>query len=648
MLAQTVVSPEELPRIPPTPPDRAAATCAVRPGFQLELVAAEPLVVDPVAMAFDEDGRLYVVEMRDYSERRAEKLGRVKLLEDTDGDGRYDQASIFADNLPWPTAVTCWDGGIFVVAAPDLLYFKDTDGDRRADVHAMIFTGFGNLAEKLNVQALPNSLQWGPDQRIHGALGGNPSRVTNFARHGTPPVELRGRDFSFDPRTMDLRPESGGGQWGITFDDAGRKFACANSRHLMQVLYDDRFAAAAKTPLPAPAVDIAADGPQAEVFRLSPDEPWRVLRTKWRVEGTVKGLVEGGGRPSGYFTSATGVTIYRGDAYGPEFRGNAFIADCGSNLIHRKILHGDGQLVAQRAPGEEKSEFLASRDNWFRPVSLTNAPDGCLWFCDMYREVIEHPWSLPEPLKARLDLNAGHDRGRIWRIVPAGHTPRAAPRLGASSTAELIALLEHPNGWHRDTAARLLHERNDPAATPALAAVVARRTPENIVPKLKVSRDAGYVPPAPAGPRADAWRQFRPALDLRGEALKGRAVFATRCAVCHRFAGQGQAVGPDLDASAAAGREKLLGNILEPSREITASFALGIATLKNGEVVAGILASESPAGLVLRLPGGGEKALAQADLTKIERPTQSLMPDGLEAGLSVQDMADLLTFLGAE
>ena len=126
---------EELPRVPATSPEQAAANLVVRPGFHAELMVSEPLVVDPVAMAFDENGRLFVVEMRDYSERRAEKLGRVKLLEDTDGDGRFDKAHVFADGLPWPTAVTCWDGGVFVAASPELLYFKDTDGDHRADVH---------------------------------------------------------------------------------------------------------------------------------------------------------------------------------------------------------------------------------------------------------------------------------------------------------------------------------------------------------------------------------------------------------------------------------------------------------------------------------------------------------------------------------
>lgn len=946
--AEPIVKPGDLPRVPPTPPEKAAATFSVRPGFHVELMVSEPLVVSPVAMTFDENGKLYVVEMIDYSERREEKLSRIKLLEDTDGDGRYDKATVFADGLPWATAVTCWDGGVFVIATPDLIYFKDTNGDGRADVHALVATGFGSLQEKLNVQGLPNYLQWGPDQRIHGANGTNPSKVSNFARRNDPPLELRGRDFSFDPRVLELRAEVGGGQWGMSFDNAGRKFACANSRHIMQYLYGAG-ALTAGVPLPPAAVDIPVDGPQAEVYRTSPEEPWRVIRTKWRVSGTVKGAVEGGGRSSGYFTGAAGGMIYRGDAFPAEYSGNAFIADAGSNLIHRKVLSGEVQLKAERASDEQKIEFASSRDNWCRPVFFANAPDGCLWFCDMYRETIEHPWSLPEPLKSNLDLNAGNDRGRIWRLVPDGVTPRPLPNLGALPSSELVALLAHPNGWHRDTAARLLHQRQDESvagamqdlarhgATPlgrltalrvlganrwfndgvlidalsdsdasvrvqavrsmvnrhrsqpptgaigvafsriaddpsafvryefawALAKLALPNKPELI---LKLARhDAGDLWPrtallAAAGeqagelfvacirsgdpadvafaqslagligarkreaevdaviaqalaapdpavwlsPLADGlaragsslakadtgkklqslvssaeervrsggartgdftllgmagsansataiaaalesgtkpsnaalealarlnpptlgqlltrvwpklppetraatlrvWRSrpaqvptlldaiaanvvtktdlsaedlaalreskdakvkervtalfgesaaraqvlaaFQPALTLKGAPEKGHATFQARCIICHRFRGEGQSVGPDLDASAAAGREKVLGNILEPSREITAGFGASTVETKSGETIAGVVAAETDGALTLRLPGGLVRNVARAEIARIDRSARSLMPEGIEAGLSPQDMADLLSFL---
>ncbi|HXG47423.1 MAG TPA: c-type cytochrome, partial [Methylomirabilota bacterium] len=188
----------------------------------------------------------------------------------------------------------------------------------------------------------------------------------------------------------------------------------------------------------------------------------RVIRTRWRVTGVVPGLVEGGGRPSGYFTGATGLTIYRGDALGAELSDDAFIADCGSNLVHRKKLRpvpGTPQLAAERPEDEAQTEFLASTDNWFRPVQLANGPDGALYLADMYREVIEHPWSLPPGLKKHLDLDSGRDRGRIYRIVPEGFRRGPTPKLSALSPPELIALLRHSNGWHRETATRLLFEQ---------------------------------------------------------------------------------------------------------------------------------------------------------------------------------------------
>jgi putative membrane-bound dehydrogenase-like protein len=339
--------------------------------------------------------------MRDYSERRDERLGRIRLLEDTDGDGRFDKSTVFADDLPWPTAVICYDGGVFVGATPDIFFLKDTNGDGVADVREVVFTGFGNGVARLNVQQLFNSFTWGLDNRIHGANGGNGGSITSLKHPETKPLELRGRDFSFDPRSLTMRAESGGGQYGLSFDDRGRKFICSNSSHIRAVMYEDRYAARNPYfPMPPPSLDIAVDGPAAEVYRISPDEPWRVIRTQWRVAGLVPGPIEGGGRPSGYFTGATGITIYRGDAWPEEFRGDAFIADCGSNLVHRKKVYPEGVgLKAERPNEEQKVEFLASRDNWFRPVQMANAPDGNLYIIDMYREVIEHPWSLPQSIK---------------------------------------------------------------------------------------------------------------------------------------------------------------------------------------------------------------------------------------------------------
>lgn len=467
------LKPEEMPRVAPLDTNSALKSFAVRKGFHLEVAVAEPLILDPIDLCFDENGRLFVVEMRDYSEMRdvTPHLGRVRMLEDTDGDGVFDRATVHVDDLPWPTSVFYFDGGIFVIASPDILYCKDTNGDGKADVRRVVFTGFGAGVDRLNMQALPNCLRWGLDNRIHGQTAGNGGLITRPGETNLAPLALRGRDFNFNPRTLHIQAEAGGGQYGMAYDDRGRKFACSNSRHIIAFMYDVHYAE--RNPfynMPAPLVDIPVDGPAAEVFRTSPEEMWRVIRTKWRVAGLASGPIEGGGRASGYFTSATGIQIYRGDAFPEEYVGDAFIADVGSNLIHRKKVRRNGvALLAERPPDEQKVEFITSTDLWFRPVQLANAPDGCLYLCDMYREVIEHPWSLPETIKQLLDLNSGNDRGRIYRIAPDGFKPRKPPQLGKASTAELVATLEHKNAWHRETAARLLYERQDLSAVPRLA-----------------------------------------------------------------------------------------------------------------------------------------------------------------------------------
>lgn len=458
----------ELPRIPPQEAAEAPNSFRTRPGFRIELAANEPLVHDPVAICFDERNRMFVVEMCDYSEQDQDFLGAVRMLEDTDGDGRFDKSTVYADKLSWPTAVICWQGGIFVGAAPDIWYFRDTDGDGRADEQKKVFTGFS----RSNVQGLLNSFNWGLDHRIHGSASSSGGEIRPAERPDAAAVSVRGRDFAFDPRTLEFAATTGGAQHGLCFDDWGRRFVCSNSDHIQLVMFEDRYLA--RNPylaVPSGRVSIAADGAQAEVFRISPVEPWRIVRTRLRLAGAVPGPVEGGGRAAGYFTSATGVTVYRGDAWPDEYRGNAFIGDVGSNIVHRKTLEQQGlEWVARR--GDEGVEFVASTDNWFRPAQFANGPDGTLYIADVYREVIEHPASLPPVIKQHLDLTSGRDRGRIYRVVPDGFRRPQLPELGAASTAGLVAALSSNNGWRRDTASRLLCERQDPAAVAPLIEVI--------------------------------------------------------------------------------------------------------------------------------------------------------------------------------
>ncbi len=473
---------KDLPRYPAVEPKDAIATWQVKKGFKLQFTANEPQVRSPIAVSFDENGRMFVCEMIDYSEMRdvTPHLGRISMLEDKDGDGHFETSQVFADDLAWPTGLIYANGGVFVIATPDLWFFKDTDGDGKADVREKIYTGFGTGLKLLNVQGLANSPMWGQDNRIHIlAGGGNRGVMTCLKRPELPGLELGGKDFWFDPRTLEFGLEGGGAQYGMSFDNYGRKFACSNSDHLQYWVYDDKYAN--RNPyyaMPPARQSIAVDGGAAEVFRLSPDEPWRIIRTRWRIAGVVKGSVEGGGRVSGYFTGASGTTIYRGDAYGSDFMNNSFTGDAGGQLVHRKIIKPspDGvSLIGERPADEHGFEFAASKDTWVRVVNFANAPDGCMHICDMYREVIEHPWSIPDEIKKFIDLNNGNDRGRIYRIVPEQGAERIGQpvALGKASTEELVKTLGHTNGWHRDTAQRLLYERQDKAAVPLLEKVLS-------------------------------------------------------------------------------------------------------------------------------------------------------------------------------
>jgi len=472
---------EELPRIPAMTPDQALQAFEIQQGFKLELVAAEPDVADPVDACFDERGRMFVAEMHGYPfSQEPTRLnpngggkpdaGIVRLLEDTDGDGRMDRSTKFAEGIRWPTSVICWDGGVFVLAPPKLWYFKDENGDGVADERRVIFDGFN----RDNVQAVANNLKWGLDGRIYGAGGRNPSVLTHDGREL---LKLGRVDFSFDPRTFDLRAETGGVQFGHSFDDWGNRFVCSNSDHIRQVVYASHYLnrnpdAGIGNPIPS----ISKEGSAAPVFRRSSAEPWRIVRTRRRVADPRYARLPATERvPIGFFTSATGVTVYRGAAWPDEYAGQVFIGDVGGNLIHRKTLSPNGPaFLATRA--DQNVEFITSTDNWFRPVNFVNAPDGTLYVLDMYRETIEHPYSIPEDIKEHLDLEGGDNRGRIYRIAgPNGRRLKVASLAGLS-TKQLVEQLNSPNGWNRETAHRLLLERRDSAALPALQSNVQKST----------------------------------------------------------------------------------------------------------------------------------------------------------------------------
>jgi len=464
---------KELPRIPAHEPADALGTFKLHAGFSLNQAAAEPVVHSPVAVSYDADGRLYVVEMRGYPFAEPVPTGGVSLLEDTDGDGKFDKRHEFLKELSWPTGITPYDGGVFITSVPDIIYAKDTDGDGKADIRKVVFTGFASN----NVQGLINGLIWGNDGWIYGASGPNGGEIKNPSIPDFKPISVRGRDFRFRPDGSVLEAISGGGQFGHGVDDWGHRFVCSNSDHMRQVILPS--SALARNPaLTATAVSatIAVEGGAGPVFRLSPPEPWRVVRTRQRVADPkfVAKASPSELYAAGFFTSATGITIYRGTAYAPEYRGNAFVGDVGGNLVHRKIVARKGSILESRR-ADEGVEFLASTDNWFRPVNFANTPYGTLMVLDMYRETIEHPISIPEPIKKHLDLTSGRDRGRLYELLPDGFKRRAKPSLAKASTADLVKHLADPDAWWRDTAQRLLFERADKAAIPALQELARTR-----------------------------------------------------------------------------------------------------------------------------------------------------------------------------
>jgi putative membrane-bound dehydrogenase-like protein len=427
---------------PPFSPEESARRARLDPGLRLELVAAEPAVESPVAMAFDEHARLYVVEMLDYPVPEKDKppQGRIKLLEDRDRDGRYETATVFADGLLMANGVLPWKGGVLVTCAPHILYLKDTDGDGRADRREPLYEGFAVQNPQLRV-SFPTL---GLDNWIYVANGQRGGKIRPADRPDAAAVDIGGMDFRFDLVRATHEPAAGMGQFGLAFDDWGRRFVCTNRNHLIPIVMENRyFARNPHMPPPAPRTDNQGAGGASRVYPIRPQKTLSAAH-------------------AGTFTAACGVWIYGGDLLPEPYRGAAFTCEPTGNLVHREIVSAQGAGFESR-PAREGSEFLASLDPWFRPVSLAEGPDGALYVVDMYRAEVEHPEWVPKDLQSRFQWDHPRTYGRIWRIVPEGAArPAAAPRApGTLSTAEQVELLESPNAWTRRTAHRLLLERQD-------------------------------------------------------------------------------------------------------------------------------------------------------------------------------------------
>jgi putative membrane-bound dehydrogenase-like protein len=445
----------------PKSPEASIECIKPRPGFTVELVAAEPLVQDPVAFAWGPDGKLWVAEMGDYPRGVDDKGkfgGRVRLLEDTDGDGRYDKSTVFLEGLGFPTGVTPWRSGVLVTCAPEIFYAEDRDGDGRADVRQSLYTGFAEG----NQQHRVNGLVWGLDNWLYGANGdsggainvvGSLREPAGRAANERAALDIRGRDFRIRPDEGLIDTQTGQTQFGRNRDDWGNWFGGNNSNPMWHYVLEDHYLR--RNPhlaAPDPRVPVSIAPGAAPVFPIS--------RTAARFNDP---------HAANRFTSACSPIVYRDDLFGPHFENNVFVSEPVHNLVHREIMRPDGvTFKSQRAADEQASEFLTSSDNWFRPTMVRTGPDGSLWIADMYRYVIEHPEWIPDDWEKRIDLRAGHDRGRIYRVFPVGSRPRPIPRLDRLDTAGLVAALDSPSGWQRDMAQQMLLWRADRSAAPLL------------------------------------------------------------------------------------------------------------------------------------------------------------------------------------
>ena len=454
------------PESPPLSPEDGLASIHVPEGYQVELVVAEPLVLDPTAITWGSDGRLWVAEMTDYPvgvNNDGKPAGRVRWLKDTTGDGEYDQSVVFADKLAYPNSVLPWRDGVLVTCAPEILYLEDNDGDGIAEKRTPLFTGF----EPTNQQLRINGLRWGLDNWIHCASG-SPSvgrnKKSNITSVKTGEViDLGSRDFRFRPDTGAMEATSGPTQFGKNRDDWDNWFGCMNSYPLWHYVLEDRYLQ--RNP------HLTAPDPREILVLPRNPKVYPAKAPQKRFHSF---------QHSGHYTSGCAAMIYRDDLLFPaanynEHAVHSFTCEPFHNLVQHNIVDNqpEGFSFSQfyRDPNEPDTDFFASEDRWCRPVMARTGPDGSLWVVDMYRYIIEHPQFLTPEAKVEFEENyrRGSDRGRIYRVFPTGTAPTLPTPVADSSQNELVTSLADSNGWLRDTAQRqLLSNGIDDATRSAL------------------------------------------------------------------------------------------------------------------------------------------------------------------------------------
>lgn len=430
----------------PFSPADAASRFVTHPDCKIELVAAEPDVIDPVHIAFDGRGKLWVVEMTDYPNGPGDSqpgLSRIRVLSDDDGNGRFENPVTFAEKLLFANGLMFWQDGVIVTTDGKITFMRDKDGDGTADETQVWFEGFATE----NPQLRHNHPLLGDDGKIYisnGLRGGNivPGAGNPWKLNpATDPVSISGRDFRFDPLTGEYEAISGMGQFGMTFDRWGNRFVCTNRNPCRQIVLQNE--QLSRTPGLRVARHFEDVSPAADGSRLYP------LSRTW----TTSNL------HANQFTAACGVLIYQDQGLGSALQNNSFTCDPTANLVHRDVLSRNGPTFRSHY-GREGVEFLATRDEWFRPVNLAHGPDGALYIVDMYRAVIEHPQFMPQELKDRPDLLLGTDRGRIWRVTAKSqeYTESAIKDLASVTSLNEISKFQAANAWQADHVFRQLLE----------------------------------------------------------------------------------------------------------------------------------------------------------------------------------------------
>ena len=443
----------DVPPAPPVPADKALATFRIAPGYRLELVAHEPMVQNPVAIAWDGDARLWVVEMVGYMpnvDGKGEDVrnGRISILEDTDGDGKMDKSTIFLDELLMPRAITLVHGGALIAEPPILWFARDTNGDGKADEKIEVLKGYASQGP---VEHTENGLLRNLDNWLYNAKSSKRMKFT----------------FEDGKPSLFVETNISRGQWGITQDNFGRLYHNSNSNYLQGDM------------IPADYLRRNPHFPISTSKNLAADQSVHSIRVN---PGVNRGYQGGTLRPDGRLKNTTatcGPGVYRGDQFPADFVNNFFIPEPSGNVVSQfEMIEGDGSIKTKHIlyddPDWKQREFLASTDERFRPVNTYTGPDGALYIVDLYHGILQHRIYVTTYLRKQIierGLEQPLHMGRIYRVV--AEKPRAGwknekPQLTKASSAELVKALAHPNGWHRDTAQRLLVERNDSSVRSAL------------------------------------------------------------------------------------------------------------------------------------------------------------------------------------